>query len=358
MRWSIYFFILTLSSVGSAFPELTRFGYNSCTACHVSPSGGGLLTSYGRSLSSEVLSTWGTEKDAGLFWRTVEREALEKYFLVGGDLRGVQVHRENANVKDGRFIKMQADLEFGFNAEHWGGAIAIGELEKEAWQPNARTYYGFWRPRDELTIRGGRFLPNYGLRLPDHIAFTRSFLGFGLDGIRDDAEVQWSGGTWTFNLTHSKQFNVKNPEVATSAQAQVFFYDRFKLAANLWSGASDSMSRFISGVWGILGITQRLYLLTEFDHQSQTSAGQTVRGFVSFNRLGYTIIKGLDVFAQSEHLHTDLSKDQTVTNRNGLGLQFYPAPHFEVSGIWTKQRTSVTDSLEEDYAWLLMHYYF
>src|ERR1700722_15897581 len=41
-----------------AFPEMARHGYTQCTACHVSPAGGGVLTEYGRELSSDLLSTW------------------------------------------------------------------------------------------------------------------------------------------------------------------------------------------------------------------------------------------------------------------------------------------------------------
>jgi len=358
VRALLLFLSLLLPISALAFPELTRYGYNSCTACHVSPSGGGLLTSYGRSLSSEILSTWGTEKDAGLFWRAVDRETIEKYLLVGGDIRGVQVHHENINAKDGRFIYMQSDVELGFNQERWGGAIAIGEVQNNVWKPFARSYYAFWRPRDELTVRAGRFLPSYGLRLPDHIAFTRSFLGFGLDGIRDGAEAQWTGETWTLNLTEAKQFGASSPEAATSAQAQFFFSDRFKVGGNIWSGRSDSMNRFLSGIWGILGFTKNLYLLSEIDRQIKSGNGTNVRSVVTFNRLGYTILKGLDVFFQNEILHADLSVESSNTDRNGLGLQFYPLPHFGFSGIWTKQKSTAPGSLEEDYAWLLMHYYF
>ncbi|MBX2987152.1 MAG: efflux RND transporter permease subunit [Bdellovibrionaceae bacterium] len=85
---------------------------------------------------------------------------------------------------------------------------------------------------------------------------------------------------------------------------------------------------------------------------------EDTRSLVTFNRLGYTIMKGLDVFFQNEILHADLSADSSNTDRNGLGLQFYPLPHFEFSGIWTKQKSTAPGSLGEDYAWLLMHYYF
>jgi len=57
-------FLFFAATVADAFPELTRHGYVSCTACHVSPNGGGAMTPYGRGLSRELLSTWGGTREA------------------------------------------------------------------------------------------------------------------------------------------------------------------------------------------------------------------------------------------------------------------------------------------------------
>ena len=46
-----------------AFPEMVRHNYSNCSSCHVSPSGGGVLTQYGRELSSAILSIWGAENE-------------------------------------------------------------------------------------------------------------------------------------------------------------------------------------------------------------------------------------------------------------------------------------------------------
>src|SRR5690606_23002658 len=66
MRWRRLARVLLLvcvsaaaASTASAEPRFLSKQYTRCTACHVIPSGGGLLTDYGRSLSHRELSTTG-----------------------------------------------------------------------------------------------------------------------------------------------------------------------------------------------------------------------------------------------------------------------------------------------------------
>ncbi len=69
MRTLLVFFVATLlSSPAWAEPTFLAKQYTRCTACHYSPTGGGLLTPYGRLLSQRELSTWGrtaTAPDVG-----------------------------------------------------------------------------------------------------------------------------------------------------------------------------------------------------------------------------------------------------------------------------------------------------
>ena len=82
-------FSFLLSPNAFAFVENITHGYVNCTACHVSPAGGGLLNEYGRSLSSELMSTWG--------WNGAEDPAFglvknTKTITFGGDFRSIQTY--------------------------------------------------------------------------------------------------------------------------------------------------------------------------------------------------------------------------------------------------------------------------
>ena len=53
------------STAASAYPTMIRHGYTQCVSCHTDPSGGTLLTEYGRAQSQLLLSSrWGRAEDA------------------------------------------------------------------------------------------------------------------------------------------------------------------------------------------------------------------------------------------------------------------------------------------------------
>src|SRR5690606_35141131 len=111
-----------LSQSANALPEYSRHGYFNCSSCHASPSGGGVLTPYGRGISAEVVTTWQREKEEQPLHGLID---LPPSLLLGGHLRFVQFHIENDRVKQGRFIAMQKDLELGV---HFGSFWAVGTI--------------------------------------------------------------------------------------------------------------------------------------------------------------------------------------------------------------------------------------
>src|ERR1043166_8428721 len=65
-----------------AYPQFQLSRDQTCTGCHVSPAGGGLLNENGLT-TAETMSQWGTP--AGFFYDKVPTPA---WLMLGGDLRG------------------------------------------------------------------------------------------------------------------------------------------------------------------------------------------------------------------------------------------------------------------------------
>src|SRR5262249_41585566 len=121
--------LIFLPMTAMAFPELIRHGYTQCTACHVSPNGGSLLNAYGRPLARAVLSTWSSQGEGGLLHGAV-KDPAEHGVLIGGDVRSIQIRKENAKTLDGRFFLMQAELDGAYQKGSFTGYISVGQITR------------------------------------------------------------------------------------------------------------------------------------------------------------------------------------------------------------------------------------
>lgn len=364
MKLGFLFLSLFVSAQAWAFPEMIRHHYVNCTACHFSPAGGGLLTPYGRTISSEVLSTWGSEKEARSFYGALDNETLNSFLQVGGDVRALQFHHENKDVSEGRTIPMQAGLEFVALWKKWTAEIFVGKLDKD-WRvdPVGTRYYLMYQFLDELTVRVGRFLPVFGIYIPQHTVVTRGSLGFNQGMERNATEVMWAGEKWNFVGTASQSVkDATNSEVETALSTQVNYTmnDSYRVGASLWLGESDIQKRHIVGAHAALGFTEKIYLLTELDYQKKENKGdQTSQGGVyQFAKLGYELYKGFHLQAVEEFSQSNVDNSNTRIESFGPGLLFYPRPHFEFEGLYTKKKMAIVSNDYEDFAYLMMHYYF
>jgi hypothetical protein len=195
-----HFFLLAamlLASSAWAEPTFLAKQYTRCTACHYSPSGGGLLTPYGRLLSHRELSTWGrnaTDPNTG----AEEESHGEQAFLYGalGDALGpvrLGLDMRPSHLRVGfpgghQHLNLQMTLDL-IGAVQKNGWIAYGSAGREPANSatrNGRTLsdpafisYEHWisyQVDDGFRIRAGRFLPAYGVRVADHTTYSRRYL--------------------------------------------------------------------------------------------------------------------------------------------------------------------------------------
>ncbi len=350
---------LLLTSKAHAFPEMVRHNYPNCIACHESPSGGGLLTNYGRTISHSVLSTWGGEKEARPFYGAFDNKYTKSWLNVGGDLRALQLHTNSKTLMMGRFIRMQTGLEAAINYMNFKVVSFFGKQEAgNMVRGESIRHYLMYQPTDELSFRIGRFIPNFGLNIPEHTLATRKGLGFDQGTERDQMEVMWGGEKLNASASISKTVKTdlkKNQEKALSAQINYTLFDSYRVGANFWIGKENNRSRQVYGINAVLGFTEKLYYLSEFDLQS---GFDRKRGLFHFSKLGYEIVKGFHLLGIEEYRKSDLKNEKTLLNAHGLGFQWFPRPHFDFEAIWNKRRVVQQSKDYTDYAYLMMHYYF
>lgn len=360
--WSLLF--LVWSTDAFAFPELSRHGYVNCTACHVSPSGGGLLTQYGRGISKDLLSTWakvGEEQFAYGLVTPHERIVMGAYF------RGLQLHREDTSLREGRPILMQADFEAGYMGDSGAVVASIGNQEvREATGGTrgrlfSRRHYAFYRLGDAHHFRAGRFQLFYGLSDPNHFLAVRRDLGLGQDMESYNTEYAYLGENLNVYLTGTfGNFNdsfSRNREKVVSASASYFFAEKNKVGFSTLRGGDDQTDRTLGGLWAIISWFPRFFTMSEADYQWKSRLGRAQRGYVTSHKLNYEAIQGLIPFFLFERSFLDGNLASSQRTAYGLGVQFFPRPHFEVLGQWQRDQLDRVSQSVTDTAWLMLNFY-
>lgn len=351
------------------FPELTRHGYASCTACHVSPNGGGAMTPYGRGLSRELLSTWGTEREAEVghgFLPKAWSDALENSKLrLGADVRSVQTHRENQTSRSGQFFTMQAQAEAAWDEGPWAVAMTVGKIEDPRGKKEFRTvspkYYGLLRFAENGAARVGRFSTAFGLNLADHTLSVRRPLGFGPESERDNLELSWLGEKDQVFLTLADT----SPSTAEAEKERSlsFRYDRIvnersRVGTSFWQGQGSQFDRWVFALHGIANISKEWFFSGEFDRTEKltkrTNGTDLVQSQYAYARLNYEPVQGFWPLLQVQHERGDVQLQSSEANKYGLGFNFFPRPHFEMLGIWNRVSRGSDWS---DEAYFVIHYY-
>ena len=198
MARTLFFLVATtlVASAGWAEPTFLAKQYTRCTACHYSPTGGGLLTPYGRLLSHRELSTWGPAAAADA--AAEDDRHGEQAFLYGalGDALGpvhLGLEMRPSHLRVGfpgghqdMNLLMNLDLVGAVQKNGWTAYGSAGREPPNAAVRNGRTLsepafisYEHWisyQPDERFQLRVGRFLPAYGVRFADHTTYTRRYL--------------------------------------------------------------------------------------------------------------------------------------------------------------------------------------
>ena len=350
-----------------AYPEMVRYGYINCTSCHISPTGGGNLTKYGRQISQDILSTWG---------RTNPNEPLFAYGLVKepdwldlmGEYRGLYAYQNTPFISQGEYIYMQGDAEVGITYKGLFFDATAGYENKQADNTllehliSRRNYVGYYFT-DNIEFRFGRFYPQYGIYIPDHTASIKRALNWDEGQESYNLEGAYIGEK--FNLYVTGDFGrIDNPSLhaqqGIAVQPSFAIDDTYKVGVSYFYGNQETTTSNVVGPFGMLGFTKHFFLLTESDFQQQSTkngSAPTTWGWVDYQRLDYEFIQGFHVYAINDISRLNFSDENSLTNSFGGGIQFFPRPHFELLFQYQKLRQMTVTSAYTDYLYFMFNIY-
>lgn len=320
---------LFISRSAYGYPQMIREGYSNCVSCHRSPSGGGVLTPYGRSISEQV-STYAKDGEGNFLYGPELPEWLE----LGGDIRWINFTSKSALAEHSNIMWMQSELEAAVSPipKLWIVAT-IGRYE-EGSKYEYRSNYLLLNISNEFSMRFGKFLPAYGLNIPDHRAFinaeknaevyaaearyTSQFISLTATGI----------GKRKFYLEGTDTEGYKTTERLEPAASASFYISQLKVGSYF---RKTERGAFLSA--GLLGA----YLLCQLTNENGNK--------IYYSELGYQILNGLDIFAKYQA--------KPNTQSYSTGLNWFPRPHWQ---LLVEVERSVTAGLYTDSLLGMVHY--
>ena len=339
----------------SAEPTFLSKQYPRCTACHFSAAGGGLLTPYGRSLSREEISTFGRQATGGV--PAAGATTGEEGFLfgvlgsknplqLGLDVRPSHLHVDvpGRTIADRNFL-MNLDLQAAWRQARWTAYGAIGRAPGSGGgEPVSYEHWVAYQATDEVTVRGGRFLPAYGVRFADHTSFTRERLDLAQDdqvygvevGVSTDrALLQVSIGP---GRAESLIAGDGRAALTSSGRVQLDLGPRTVVAGSvLHRGASEVAPR--STDTGLsFGYAPAAWLTTwtHADVRFQ-ELGASMRSYIFANQTSVEAFRGIWLRVSPQLRWTD-NDPRGEIRRMMFGLDLYPRTHWHVNLSYYRDR--------------------
>ncbi len=341
----------------AAEPMFLSKQYPRCTACHFSPSGGGLLTPYGRSLSREEISTFGRRDPGAEAGARAEEEFLfgavgsDSPLQLGLDSRPSQLRIEVAG-RDlpHRNLLMNLDLQAAWRLGDWTAYGTVGR------RPGGGVVsYEHWvagRISDRVSLRGGRFLPAYGVRFADHTALSRERLGLAEDDQIYGVELDLSSDRWLLQAAagpgRAESFANDDGRAAltVSGRLQRDLGSRTVLVGSvLHRGASEREGR--STAAGVsFGHAPVAWLVTwvqaDVRRQEQSRGDHAV---ILTNQTSVEAWRGIWLRVSPQWYRVS-GEPRAEVRRMVYGLDFYPRTHWHVNLSWYRDRFVFSDRLD------------
>lgn len=329
-------------------------GVTRCNQCHYAPSGGGLLTGYGRDAVGDELSTLDGN---GAFLHDAIK--LPTWLALGGDFRGAFAMQDVNEPSGARraVFPMQADLQARVTLIGGLSLTASGGLRGQR-RPNqdivpyqnyqpirtsrlvTREHYLTWQPGGAggqgAYVRMGRFYAPFGLRLAEHVIYVRRDLGFNQLEETYNLSEGYVTNTWETHVTvFAPDFarHIGGSEAGVTAYVERrLFNETTAVAAQGRYGVGNGATRF---TWG--GVAKhywapgRAFFMAEGNLVHWTlDNGLSRSQFVGAGGVTVLPVRGVMVTMLAERNQEDLAVRSAAWNAATALINWFPIPHFEV----------------------------
>jgi hypothetical protein len=361
-RTALFCLVLTGASLAAtsaqAYPWMIRHKYSACGMCHLDPSGGGLLTEYGREEGDLVLRTEyvapsdeGSQEPsstAGFLWGAFD---LPEGLLLGGSFRGmVLAVKPQGTPTDVRLVAMQADLRAGLKLDVFRaggslgyahtGALAASLTHRDKHNLVSREHWlGVALDDNSIWLRAGRMNLPFGVRNIEHTLWVRNATrtdindnqqyGVAFAYVPGDVRLEVMGivGNYQLNPDAFRERGYSGFVEWSPASGYAVGVSSMLTSTLLDTRTRTTLIRQAHGAFARASPWDPLVLMLEANALiNSPAAASTTPGFVGVLQADYEPVQGLHAMATGELLQ-DPEPGATPSAGGWLGLAWFFLPH-------------------------------
>ncbi|MBK7961927.1 MAG: hypothetical protein IPK04_12465 [Bdellovibrionales bacterium] len=281
-------------------------------------------------------------KYRGLWFQTNpgSRSAVSKTMTMNADL--------NLAIQFDQNQKYTLVTSYGYN-----GNTLVGTAEPlSPWI--SREHYFRVQPREDLLIYFGLLDKAYGLRIVDHTAFSRKFVGIAQNDQTHGIMAVYSSDPWEYT-THVFAGNLSQEE--SLRQKGISFIIEKDIKKMLRTGGSGMYSQndYVAWTRGAIhskyGFSKGNSLLAEAGMiKNAPKSGTATSGLYGLLETMSLIERGIHFLSQFEYYNETASTKSPDRTRWSLGFLMFPAPRWEVRANVVNGR-SISDGAVTNDQW-------
>jgi hypothetical protein len=355
MRVGLVLAVLLAVTHAHAYPQFQlSTGSAQCSQCHVSPAGGGVLTAWGQSEAGDTIARGG---NGAFLHGAVE---LPAWLIVGGDIRLAALANDTGD-RDGvelAVFPMQLDLSLGVA---FGSITVIGTIgargrvrsgasddpgnpATEVMEPTlasyiiSREHYAMWRvDLQGPYVRAGRFATPYGLRLADHTAYVRRYLGFNLLDETYGIGGGYTGEAWELHATafvHDPLQGSARRDAGAAVLVEAIASDRLILGGSARASIAAIDTRVQAGMHGKLWLDDaKLLVQAEVDVVRHLIDDGDRNQLVVYAGPVLVPARGINVGLAYQVFAEDLATRAVTRHAGDAWISVFPTAHVEL--MWS-----------------------
>lgn len=387
------FLILILSKDSNSYPKFAAITGEKCQSCHVNPTGGGMRNQWGVKYSKDNLFLQPLAKAN----KTTDiNTQITKGISIGGDMRFLYVNDQTGEGSPNfnSFFQMQGDLYVNAQVNKYINlVIAPGLYIPNTFGSNPLpTKYEIFGMVSNLPaglyFKVGRFIPNFGIKIPEHRAYNRSFNDLytpyasdaGIEaGISPDfgnaslflTAALSNGSSPNINFQTNNSFDFDNQRQFTSSLDFRWASKKNKVVVGIGGSFINNPFKYdpinninalrqVLGTRLSLGIFERVAILGEWTYNRLDISDTASTRFdqrTGFGEIDIFLIKGLQLKSQYE-LYDNLPSDVLNKRRYSFGAVIHPLTGLEIEAIYRVVKEPNGSEIKNDEFQSIIKFYF